>query len=121
MIEQLEGFTDDILAIRISGKVTVDDYRDRLIPAALDKMARHKSLKIYCEIGEDFASYTAGAAWEDLKMGINHWGDFGKAAIVTDSGGIRTAVTLFAPFFHHPIHLYSNAQAAAGKSWITTS
>lgn len=118
MIEQLDGFTDEILAIRVSGKVTVDDYRDRLIPAALDKIERHKSLKIYAELGEDFTAYTVGAAWEDLKLGISHWGDFGKVAAVTDSGPIRTAITMFAPFFPHPIRIFPNDQADAARIWI---
>jgi len=118
MIEQIDGFTDDILALHVSGKVTVEDYRDRLIPAARDKIARHKSLRIYCEIKDDFAAYTAGAMWEDLKLGISYWGDFGKMAIVTDSGAIRTAVTLFAPFFQHPIRIFPNDQTAAARAWI---
>ncbi|HWA30720.1 MAG TPA: STAS/SEC14 domain-containing protein, partial [Rhizomicrobium sp.] len=61
----------------------------------------------------------AGAAWEDTKLGIAHWGDWGRLAVITDTGWITDAVRLFAPLFHHPVRAFPNAEVEAAKAWIT--
>ena len=118
MLKVLPGFPDDVLAVEGIGEVTAEDYRNVLIPAALAKMKQHKHLKLFCHLGSQFKGLSAGAAWQDTKLGIAHWGDWGRLAVVTDTGWITDAVRLFAPLFHHPVRAFPNAEVESAKSWI---
>ncbi len=59
-----------------------------------------------------------GAIWADTKLGLRHWGDFGRMAVVTDTKWIVNAVRLFAPLFHHPVRVFPNEHLEDAKRWI---
>ncbi|HYS44969.1 MAG TPA: STAS/SEC14 domain-containing protein [Rhizomicrobium sp.] len=59
-----------------------------------------------------------GAMVEDARMGIAHWRDWGRIAVVTDSGLLRDAIGFFALMFHHPFRLFFNADYGKAKAWI---
>ncbi len=118
MIELLDGFPDDVLAVAGNGEITAEDYRTVLMPAALEKMKRHKHLRILCHLGVDFKTFAAGAMWEDTKLLFGHWGEWGRVAVVTDKAWIAEAMHMFAPFFHHPIRVFSNEDIGKARSWI---
>ena len=42
-----------------------------LVPAAEERLARHKKLRLLYHLGPDFAGFTAGAMWDDTKIGFN--------------------------------------------------
>ncbi len=121
MLEIMKGFPENILAVRGTGRVSGEDYRDTLIPEALRRIKQHGSLRLYCELGPQFEGMTPGAVWADTKLGLTHWGDFGRMAVVTDVHWIADAVRLFAPLFHHPVRAFPNAESEAARTWITES
>ncbi len=118
MIEVMSGFPGEVLAVKASGQISGDDYRKVLIPAALAQMKDHKYLRLYCEIVPG-SSVTPGAVWEDTKIGIGHWGDWGRMAVVSDIAWVQDAMRMFAPFFHHPVRTFTNADAAQARAWIS--
>jgi SpoIIAA-like len=118
MFEILSDFPENVLAVRGTGRITAEDYRDTLTPEALRRIERHGSLRLFCQLGPEFEGVTAGALWADTKLGLRHWGDFGRMAVVTDVGWIADAVRLFAPFFHHPARVFANADLAQAERWI---
>ncbi len=118
MIEIMSGFPDDVLAISGSGEISEDDYRKVLVPAAREKLRKFKKVRLFFHLGEGFTGYTAGAAWEDAKLGIGNWTGWGRIAVVTDVKWIAQAMRLMAPLFHHPLHVYANAELEIAKRWI---
>jgi hypothetical protein len=118
MIEILKDYPENVLAVEGVGRVTAEDYRNVLIPEALNRMAKHEHVRLYCELGERFDGLTAGAAWEDMKLGVSRWKAFGRLAVVTDTTWIKDAVRLFAPFFHHPVRTFPTSQREAARDWI---
>jgi len=118
MIEILTDFPDDVLAVAGKGDITADDYRRVLVPAALEKMKKHRHLRIFCRLGVDFKSFAPGAMWEDTKLLVGHWGEWGRVAVVTDRSWIAEAARMFAPFFHHPVRVFPNGDNAEAKRWI---
>jgi SpoIIAA-like len=118
MLKLLSDFPDDVLAVEGHGEVTAEDYKSVLIPAALAKIGRHKSLRILCILGPGFTGMSAGAMWQDTKLGIGHWGDWGRMAVVTDIRWIQDGVRMFAPLFHHPLRVFDNKEVDAAKAWI---
>lgn len=119
MIEQLADFPDNVAAFRCTGQVTKDDYARVLIPAALAKLRSHDKVRVYYEIAEDFSGFDAGAMWEDFKVGIEHLTRWDKVAVVTDIDWIRTAIRSFAFLMPATTRLFSRAEAAQARAWIS--
>lgn len=118
MLKVLDGFPDNVLAVEGVGTVTAEDYRAVLVPVALAKMAKHKSLKLFCLLGEGFEGLSTGALWEDTKLGLGHWGEWGRLVVVTDRGWIADAVRMFAPLFHHPMRVFPLAEREVARAFV---
>lgn len=94
MLNVLLEFPDDILAVEWQGEVTAEDYRSVLVPAALAKIRQHGHLRMLAVLGPSFETITAGAMWEDAKLGFGHLSNFSRVAVVTDISWIRDSLHL---------------------------
>ncbi|MGT2434138.1 STAS/SEC14 domain-containing protein (plasmid) [Cupriavidus basilensis] len=54
MIEIIEGFPGNVVAVSATGEVTRDDYEKVLIPAVEAALARREKIRIYYELGSRF-------------------------------------------------------------------
>jgi hypothetical protein len=116
--EKIDGLPSDVVALRVSGIVTSQDYSDMLIPLVEGKLTAHDKLKVLIVIDDDFISYSPEAAWDDTRFGFSHWADFSRIAVVTDIGWIRTATRLFAPLMPGELHIFALDELEDAKRWI---
>lgn len=114
----LEGFPDNVIAIRALGEVTSGDYEEKLIPLVRERAQRHPKLRLLMQLGPEFDGYTAGAMWDDARLGLTHWRSFERVAVVTDIGWITRSVKLFAPLMPGEVSVFPNDGLAAAKAWI---
>ncbi len=119
MIDMLPGFPSDVVAVSVSGDVTEEDYRRVLVPAVDDKLKTHQTVRLFVQLGPQFKGFTAGAVWQDAKLGISHWSRWGRMAVVTDVSWVAQAVRLFRPFLPHPVRIFSNAEYGAARDWLS--
>lgn len=119
MIELLKGFPDNVVAIACHGEVTRQDYDAVLIPAVEKALKAHDKIRLLYEVGPDFASYDAGAAWEDFKVGMEHYSRWERVAVITDVEWIKLAMRLFSVFLPGAMRVYPSAEAAKARLWIT--
>jgi hypothetical protein len=116
--ETIKGLPGDVIGLKVSGIITAQDYRDMLVPLVEAKLTQHDKLKFLVVIDDDFISYSPEAAWDDARFGFSHWADFGRIAVVTDIGWIRTATRLFAPLMRSEVHIFATDELGDAKSWI---
>lgn len=116
--EVIEGLPRDVIALRAVGVITADDYRDTLAPMVKEKLAEHGKLKCLIVLDEDYATYSGGAAWEDMKFGFGHMSDFSRIAMVTDIGWLTNAAKLFMPLLPYDFKAFPLAELEAAKGWI---
>jgi hypothetical protein len=121
MIQNVDGFPDNIVAFSATGQVTRQDYEQVLIPQVEAALKRHLKIRLYYEIGPGFAGFDVGAAWEDFKVGIEHLTRWDRAAIVTDVEWIRHIAGAFRFFFPGNLRVFSIDQAAEARTWISNS
>ena len=95
MITLMEGFPENVVAVRAEGQVTASDYDKVLIPAVEKALARAKKLRFYYEIGPGFTGMDLGAMLKDLGVGIGHLSQWDSIAVVTDIDWIKHATQLF--------------------------
>lgn len=117
--EILDGYPADVIAISARGKITREDYETVLIPA-VERVAKSQGkVKLVYVLGPAFEGYTAGAAWDDAKLGFLHMGDFARIAVVTDVEWIRLGVKMFAPMMPCPVRLFHVGETSVARDWIT--
>jgi stage II sporulation SpoAA-like protein len=119
MLEPIEGFNDPIVALRGVGTVTGDDYRTVLAPAVSRATAGGAKARLLLELGEGFEGYDAGGMAADAGFGVTHLGSFDRMAVVTDEEWLRRAVHLFGGLIPGEVRLFTVAEAADARAWIT--
>jgi SpoIIAA-like len=118
MIEQLADFPDTILAFICHGHVTKADYETVIIPAAEKAMKAHAKVRLYYELGTEFAGIEPAAMWEDFKVGMGHLSAWERIAVVTDVDWIKYAVRAFGFLMPAKLHVFPTSEAAAARAWI---
>ncbi|MEO8737108.1 MAG: STAS/SEC14 domain-containing protein [Edaphobacter sp.] len=121
MIEQLQGFPENVVAFAGRGQVTKADYVSTLIPSVERALAGHDRLRFYYELGTDFSGIDADAILEDFKIGIEHLTRWERAAIVTDVQWIAHAVSLFSFLMPGVMKLFATKDVDQARSWIVSA
>ena len=69
------------------------------------------------EVGEQ--GYDAGAAWEDFKVGMEHFSRWERVAVITDTDWIKHSVQLFSFIMPGTMRVYPTSEATKARLWIT--
>ena len=118
MIRNLTGFAGNVVAVACSGHVTRSDYQTVLIPIVEAALKANPKVRLYYEIGTDFAGIEPGAMWEDLTIGIEHFSRWERVAVVTNVAWVRLAVQAFGFLMPGRVRIFPLADAAQAKVWI---
>ena len=121
MIELLKDFPGNVVALSASGQVTKADYEKVVVPAVERALAQHDKVRLYYQIGSDFAGIDASAMWADAKVGMGHFLKWERIAVITDVEWIKLSVTAFGFLMPAQVNVYSNAEADAAKKWISAA
>jgi hypothetical protein len=116
MIEMIDGLPDNVVDIIAKGRVTNSDCDKILKPAMESTLKRHDKVRLYYEIGCRFP----GAAWEDLRIGIDHIPQWERIAVVTDVGWVRHTVNALRFLMASEVRVFTSFQAPEGRAWITS-
>lgn len=117
MLEVIGGFPENVVAITAKGRVTRQDYESVLIPAVNNSLKRYGKVCLYYEFGPQFSGFDAGAAWEDFKVGVAHWKDWERVAVVTDVEWIRRATLAFGFLLPGRMRVFTLAETAEARQW----
>jgi hypothetical protein len=120
MIEINVGTPENLVIAIAHGKVTAADYDNTLIPAIEAKLKTQKKVRLLYELDNDFAGFTAGALWDDAKLGLSHLTAFEAVAIVTDVHWIADAAKLFAFFLRCPVKVFASDKRIDAEEWVAT-
>jgi hypothetical protein len=121
MINLVTDLPSNVVGLEAVGHVSADDYSNVLEPAVERALQQHDKLRLLYVLGEEFAGYSAGAAWEDAKLGISHWGAWERIAIVTDREWVRDGLRAFAWMLPGEVKVFAlDARDAAGD-WVSAA
>ncbi len=114
MLELIEGLPGNVVGIAVSGRLTMQDCQDVLIPAMQKSLKRHDKIRLYYELNSRFP----GAAWDDLELGLEDLSRCERVAIVTDIGWVRLTVKALRFLIPSEIRVFPTDQADEGRAWI---
>jgi len=120
MFEILPESRGEVVGIKVSGKLTDEDYKGVLIPALERTFEAHGKVRMVL-LFEDFHGWDAHAAWEDTVFGIKHRRDFGRFALVGAPDYVEWGMRLFAPIMSGEMRSFPADQATQAWEWIRQS
>lgn len=120
MLEILQGFSDNVIAVRAVGRVTREDYDAVLIPQVEATAKRHPQMRCYYEI-TDFAGMESGAVWEDFRLGVEYWTRWERIAAVTDASWIADVLNALRFLMPGQIHIFPASEREAARAWVEAS
>src|ERR1700686_5063427 len=114
MLELIEGLPGNVVGIAVSGRLTMQDCQDVLVPAMQKSLKRHDKIRLYYELNSRFP----GASWDELDLGLEHVSRCERVAIVTDIGWVRLTVKALRFLIPSEIRVFPTDQADEGRAWI---
>jgi hypothetical protein len=120
MLEKISDVPDSVLGFRASGELTSDDYRNVLVPAVEAALQSRDKLRLLYLLGDDVTGFSAGAAWQDAKVGMEHVSRWEKIAVVTDKEWIRHSVNIFGYLIPGEIKAYPAAEEGDARAWVAS-
>ena len=118
MIEALPNFPPNVLAFACKGHVTRDDYETVLVPAVEKALQQHEVVRLYYEIGSDFAGIDPSAVWQDVKIGVGHLQRWERIAVVTDVDWIKHTMSVFSFLIPGELKIFPVSEASMARNWI---
>jgi hypothetical protein len=116
MITELKDLPAGVTGVEASGRLRAEDYRDVLLPI-VERAAADGDLRVVIVIS-DFDGLTAGALWEDLKMGVEHLRGWKRIALVTDIDWMTHAAALFGWMTPGELKHFPLAERDAAVAWV---
>jgi SpoIIAA-like len=114
MLELIEGLPKNVVGIVATGRVTMQDCQEVLVPAIKRTRKRHDKIRLFYELNSRFP----GSAWDDLDLGLEHASCCERVAIVTDISWVRLTVKALRFLIPSKIRVFPTIQAEEGRAWI---
>ncbi len=106
-----------VMSVTVSGKLEKEDYET--FNKEFDSMLSvHDRIRLLVEL-KDFHGWTAGAAWEDTKMGVRHYSDIERLAIVGENKWQKGMTLFVKPFTRAEVRYFDASDAKAAHAWVT--
>jgi len=118
MIQSIPDLPDNVVAVTATGEITAADYENIIMPAVDLAHEKHGKIRMLYQVESDMCDYTAGAMWDDAKVGLKHFTHFEKIAVVTDNSLISGGVKTFAFLMPGEVRIFSHSELEEAKSWI---
>ena len=116
-IQLVEENGGKVLTIQVSGKLEKADY-ELLVPRFEQLVRQHGKLGLLFDM-TDFHGWDAGAAWEDLKLGIKHFSDIQSIAMVGEKKWQHGMAVFCKPFMNAKVQYFDHADVAEARKWLS--
>jgi SpoIIAA-like len=118
MLRIVEGFPEGVVAVAAEGRVTAKDYDEVLIPRVKEAFRRHGKVRCYYELGREFSGIDPEAAWKDFRIGVEHFSNWERLAVVTDVEWIRLAMKAFGFLMPGELRVFGTGQVSEAREWV---
>ena len=116
MIKELQDLPAGVIGFEATGKLKAEDYIEVLLPA-IEQAASAGDVRVLIQIS-DFDGLSAGALWEDLKMGIEHLRSWKRIALVTDVEWMSHMASMFGWMTPGEMKHFSLEERPAALTWV---
>lgn len=108
-----------ILVIHVTGRLVKKDYV-QLIPKFEQLVERHGKIRILFDMAH-FLGWDDGAIWEDVKLGIEHFSNIERIALVGEEHWQQDIARFSKPFTRAKIRYFDHTNTATAHRWLTAN
>ncbi len=111
-----EKTNKDLIALKVDGKITKNDY-DKITPLIDKTVDEYGKIKLYIEI-ESIEGIEPSAFKEDVKTYLKHFKDINKIAVVGKTKWEKLWSGLANPFTSGEIKYFDHDKIMEAQQWI---
>ena len=116
MVEQLPFLADNVIAVKLSGKLHDEDYKT-FVPMIDAVVAKGGKARLLAQF-HDFHGWDAKALWDDTKFSTTHCGKIRRVALVGEKTWEKWMAVVCKPFTMAKIRYFEAAELEAAKAWL---
>lgn len=120
MMEVIEDLPPGVVGIKTHGKITHEDY-DKILGPMLETAIESHGKVAFLYVIEEMAGVELEAMLDDTLLGIRHWNDFERIAVVTDIDWIRNATNMFGWMIPAEVKIFPLADIAQAHDWAESA
>lgn len=119
MISLLNDLPDHVIGVEATDHVSKADYENVLLPAVDALAKRTGKIHFLYVVKTGLDHFSAGAMWDDLKVGLQHFSHWKRIAVVSDNKVIENMTNFFS--FAMPAHVkgFSLDRLEEAKTWVS--
>ncbi len=117
MFHILENTGNNLVAIRIEGKINKRDYND-LLPVIEQKRNEHSHISMYLEF-YNIQGVTPKAALDDIMTYFKYVADFDKIAVIGEDNWGNLLQSTSNEFYSANIRFFNLDRKQEAKSWLS--
>ena len=116
MIVKMKESEGRYVGFKLHGKLTHEDY-EFMVPQLEEIIEKEGSVNALM-LMEDFDGWELHAAWDDFMMGVKHYSDFGRIAIVGNQAWEEWMAILAKPFTTGQVKYFDVDELDKAWSWV---
>lgn len=118
MLQFINDLEPHVVGIHAIGEVTKEDVEGVLMPKIDELVQRQGEINYLLVLETDVKNWTAGAWWNDIKLGLKNFTKWNKVAVVTDQKGVEWFSDAFRFFIPGKSKGFSLDQLDEAVAWI---
>ena len=119
MITLLNSTPPNMVGFRATGKVSMEDFENVVIPAVNELVARTNELNYLMVIDTDLKNFAIGAWWQDAFMGLKQIAKWRRAAIVSGVEGIKKFTNIFNFIMPGEFKAFDSSELEIAIHWVS--
>jgi hypothetical protein len=119
MLKYINDLPSHVVGIHASGEVTKADMERVVIPRVDELVARQGEINYLLVLDTDVGNFTAGAWWDDIKLGLKNFSKWNRIAVVTDQKGVEWFTDVFRYFVPGKSKGFSMSELDEAVAWIS--
>jgi len=119
MFEILPETKDMLLAVRASGKLMTKDYEQVLVPELVKLFKKKQKVRMLVEFADGFSGWgSTHAAFDDMKIGLEHPNDFDAIALVGAPEWIVLGMEFYSLFVRGKVKSFQLTEKQDALDWL---
>lgn len=119
MIELLPSFPPHVAAFKATGKVSMKDYEDVLMPEVERVAKAFPKISFLLELDTDVSNYSLGAWIDDALVGLKHITQWKRVAIVSRQEAIRKITDIFGHLVPGEYKGFKTEDLEEARTWVS--
>jgi hypothetical protein len=118
MIQQLKDTPNTMVGFRATSEVTKEDFDKIVLPAVDELVKRIDKLNYLLVVDTPLKNFTIGAWMKDAMLGLNNLNKWNRAAIVSDSDGIKNLTAILTKVVPGEFRVFEHDELDTAIQWV---